>query len=32
VQALHEPLWPALSAQGWTIWPTGEHALAPQAM
>jgi len=25
-------LWPALSAQGWTIWPTGEHALAPQAM
>ena len=20
---------PALSAQGWTIWPTGEHALAP---
>ena len=20
---------PALSAQGWTIWPAGEHALAP---
>ncbi len=20
----------ALSAQGWTIWPTDEHALAPQ--
>jgi len=25
-------LWPALSAQGWAIWPAGEHALAPQAM
>jgi hypothetical protein len=24
-------LWPALSAQGWTMWPVGEHALAPQA-
>jgi len=23
--------WPALSAQGWTIWPAGEHSLAPQA-
>ena len=23
--------WPALSAQGWVIWPTGVHALAPQA-
>jgi hypothetical protein len=23
--------WPALSAQGWIIWPTGAHALAPQA-
>jgi hypothetical protein len=23
--------WPALSAQGWTIWPLGVHALAPQA-
>jgi hypothetical protein len=22
--------WPALSAQGWTIWPLGVHALAPQ--
>jgi hypothetical protein len=21
----------ALSAQGWTIWPAGEHALTPQA-
>ena len=20
--------WPALSAQGWTIWPAGEHSLA----
>ena len=24
-------LWPALSAQGWTVWPVGDHALAPQA-
>jgi hypothetical protein len=24
-------LWPALSAQGWTFWPLGVHALAPQA-
>ena len=24
-------LWPALSAQGWTVRPVGEHALAPQA-
>ena len=24
-------LWTALSAQGWTIWPAGGHALAPQA-
>ena len=24
-------LWAALSAQGWTIWPAREHALAPQA-
>jgi hypothetical protein len=24
-------LWLALSAQGWTMWPVGEHALAPQA-
>jgi hypothetical protein len=23
--------WPALSAQGWTIWPLGVHVLAPQA-
>ena len=23
--------WPMLSAQGWIIWPTGVHALAPQA-
>lgn len=23
--------WSALSAQGWTIWPLGAHALAPQA-
>jgi ribosomal protein S27AE len=23
--------WPTLSAQGWTIWPAGEHSLAPQA-
>jgi ribosomal protein S27AE len=23
--------WTALSAQGWTIWPLGVHALAPQA-
>ena len=23
--------WPALSAQGWTFWPLGVHALAPQA-
>jgi hypothetical protein len=23
--------WSALSAQGWTIWPAGEHAVAPQA-
>jgi hypothetical protein len=23
--------WPALSAQGWDIWPAGEHSLAPQA-
>jgi hypothetical protein len=23
--------WSALSAQGWIIWPTGVHALAPQA-
>jgi len=22
--------WPALTAQGWTIWPAGEHSLAPQ--
>jgi hypothetical protein len=25
-------LWPALFAQGWTIWPAGEHPLAPLAM
>jgi hypothetical protein len=24
-------LWPALNAQGWTIWPASEHAFAPQA-
>jgi hypothetical protein len=24
-------LWPALSAQGWTIWLIGEDALTPQA-
>jgi hypothetical protein len=24
-------LWAALFAQGWTIWPAGEHALAPHA-
>jgi len=24
-------LWPGLSAQGWSIWPVNEHALAPQA-
>lgn len=24
-------LWTALFAQGWTIWPASEHALAPQA-
>ncbi len=24
-------LWAALFAQGWTIWPASEHALAPQA-
>ena len=24
-------LWPALSAQGWTFWPLGVHAIAPQA-
>jgi len=24
-------LWATLSAQGWTIWPAREHALAPQA-
>jgi len=23
--------WPALSAQSWTFWPPGVHALAPQA-
>jgi hypothetical protein len=23
--------WQALSAQGWTFWPLGVHALAPQA-
>jgi hypothetical protein len=23
--------WRALSAQGWTFWPLGAHALAPQA-
>ena len=23
--------WRALSAQGWTFWPRGVHALAPQA-
>jgi ribosomal protein S27AE len=23
--------WPALSEQGWTFWPLGVHALAPQA-
>jgi hypothetical protein len=23
--------WRALSAQGWTFWPVGVHALAPQA-
>jgi hypothetical protein len=23
--------WSALSAQGWTIWPAGEHAVAPLA-
>ena len=23
--------WPALSAQGWTYWPLGVHAIAPQA-
>ena len=22
--------WPALSAQGWTFWPAGEHSVAPQ--
>jgi hypothetical protein len=24
-------LWAALSAQGWAIWPTGQHPLIPQA-
>ena len=24
-------LWRAFSAQGWTVWPLGYHALAPQA-
>ncbi len=24
-------LWPALSAQGWTVWLVNERALAPQA-
>jgi ribosomal protein S14 len=24
-------LWRELTAQGWTIWPLGGHALAPQA-
>jgi len=24
-------LWRALSAQGWTYWPLGVHAIAPQA-
>jgi RNase P subunit RPR2 len=24
-------LWPALSAQGRTMWPVSDHALAPQA-
>jgi hypothetical protein len=24
------PLWPALSAQGWTIWPVSAYAGAPQ--
>jgi hypothetical protein len=23
--------WPALSAKGWTVWPLGADALAPQA-
>jgi len=23
--------WRALSAQGWTFWPLGVHAIAPQA-
>jgi hypothetical protein len=23
--------WRAFSAQGWTVWPLGVHALAPQA-
>ncbi len=23
--------WPALSAQGWTIWPAGTLSVAPQA-
>ena len=31
VRTLHEPAMAALSAQGWTIWPLGVHALAPQA-
>jgi hypothetical protein len=24
-------LWPAMSVQGWTIWPVSGHAPAPQA-
>ena len=31
MRTLREPQWPALSAQGWTFWPLGVHALAPQA-
>ena len=25
-------LWKALAAQGWTFWPLGVHAIAPQAL
>ena len=31
VPALRSRQWAALSAQGWTIWPAGVLAVAPQA-
>ena len=31
MRTLRPGQWPALSAQGWTFWPLGVRALAPQA-